>query len=120
MTDRKSWIESSDVFALFSTVVWKIQVAADLRASVGTGMLAVLRPPQQELPELKAGKAWQSGVAMHRREKLRELCDCVRRAATSVLQFLRVGDQALEITGCWATDMRRVQRIARTAIPTTI
>src|SRR5207245_1821253 len=38
----------------------------------------------------------------HGREELRELCSCVRRTAASVLQFLKIGDEAIEITGCWA------------------
>ncbi|MET0164047.1 MAG: 2OG-Fe(II) oxygenase family protein [Vicinamibacterales bacterium] len=47
-------------------------------------------------------EAWQSGHALHRREELHALCDCVSRAAASVLQFLKIGESALEITGCWA------------------
>ena len=36
------------------------------------------------------------------REALRELCvTAVSRAAASVLQFLKIGDAAIEITGCW-------------------
>lgn len=27
---------------------------------------------------------------------------CVERSATSILRFQRIGDEALEITGCWA------------------
>jgi uncharacterized protein (TIGR02466 family) len=50
----------------------------------------------------RSGEAWQSGHALHRREELHALCDCVSRAAASVLQFLRIGESAIEITGCWA------------------
>ena len=36
-----------------------------------------------------------------RREELHALCDCVSRAAASVLQFLKIGEPAIEIAGCW-------------------
>ena len=41
-------------------------------------------------------------MAISGQEELRELCGCVGRAAASVLQFLKIGDEALEITGCWS------------------
>jgi len=102
MTDGKPWIEHSDVFSLFPTLVWKIQVEAGVRESIGASVLALLHSLRQGMPELKAGEAWQSGVALHTREELRELCGCVSRAAASVLQFLKIGAEAIEITGCWA------------------
>ena len=100
---KHSWIESSDVFSLFPTLAWKIQLRAEVHEPIDAGVLGLLRSLRQGLPELKAGEAWQSGHALHRREELRELCGCVSRAAASVLQFLKIGDEAIEITGCWAS-----------------
>ncbi|HLQ03012.1 MAG TPA: 2OG-Fe(II) oxygenase family protein [Burkholderiales bacterium] len=100
---KHSWIESSDVFSLFPTLAWKIQLRAEVHEPIDAGVLGLLHSLRQGLPELKAGEAWQSGHALHRREELRELCGCVSRAAASVLQFLKIGDEAIEITGCWAS-----------------
>lgn len=97
-----SWIENSDVLTLFPTLVWKIQLRAAVHEAIDASVLGVLQSLRQGLPELRPGEAWQSGHGLHQREELRELCGCVSRAAGSVLQFLRIGDAAIEITGCWA------------------
>ena len=97
-----SWIENSDVLSLFPTLVWKIQLRAEVHEPIDASALGLLRSLRQGLPELKTGEVWQSGHALHWREELHELCDCVSRAAASVLQFLNIGERAIEITGCWA------------------
>lgn len=102
ISGKHSWIENSDVFSLFPTLAWKIQLRAEVHEPIDASALALLDSLRQGLPGLKTGEAWQSGHALHRREELRELCGCVRRAAASVLQFLKMGDEAIEITGCWA------------------
>jgi uncharacterized protein (TIGR02466 family) len=99
---KRSWIESSDVLSLFPTLVWKIQLRAGVHEPIDASALGLLRALRPGPPVLKAGEAWQSGHALHKREELRELCDCVRRAAAGVLQFLKIGAEAIEITGCWA------------------
>ena len=99
---KHSWIENSDVFSLFPSLVWKTQLRADVHEPIDASALGLLHSLRQGLPELKTGEAWQSGHALHGREELRELCNCVSRAAASVLQFLKISDEALEITGCWA------------------
>lgn len=96
-----AWIENADVLSLFPTLVWKIQLRAEVHDAIDAGVLGLLHSLRQGLPELKTGEAWQSGHALQRRVELRGLCDCVGRAATSVLQFLKIGDAAIEITGCW-------------------
>ena len=102
ISGKHSWIENSDVVSLFPTLVWKIQLRAEVHEPIDASALGLLHSLRQGLPELKTGEAWQSGHALHRREELRELCDCVSRAAASVLQFLNIGERAIEITGCWA------------------
>src|SRR5260370_17547520 len=99
---KHSWSEESEVFSLFPTLVWKTQLRAEVHEAIDASVLGLLRSLRQGLPELKTGEAWQSGHALHRLEELRELCDRVSRTAAGVLQFLKIGDEAIEITGCWA------------------
>src|SRR5438034_3499440 len=99
---KHSWIEESDVFSLFPTLVWKTQLRAEVHGAIDASVLGLLCSLRQGLPEVKTGEAWQSGHALHRREELRELCDRVSRTAAGVLQFLKIGAEAVEITGCWA------------------
>src|SRR3972149_6872532 len=101
ISGRHPWIENSDVVSLFPTLVWKIQLRAEVHEPINASALALLHSLRQGQPELKFGEAWQSGHAMHRREELHALCDCVSRAAASVLQFLKIGEPEIEITGCW-------------------
>lgn len=102
VSGRHAWIESSDVLSLFPTLVWKFQLRAELHERINAGAFELLQSLRQGLPELKPGEAWQSGHGLHRREELHELCDCVGRATASILQFLKIGEQEIQITGCWA------------------
>lgn len=100
---KHSWFEDSDVLSLFPTLVWKIRLRAVQREAVDASVLGLLPFLRRGSPELSESEAWQSGHGLHRRQELRELCDCVNRAAAGVLKFLRIGEEAIEITGCWAS-----------------
>jgi len=101
--ERDPWIEASDVIPMFPALVWKIQIKAELHDAMDTKILAALERIRRDLPELGAGQGWQSEQTLHEREELRDLVSCINNAAKSVLRFLRVGYDAFEITGCWAT-----------------
>src|SRR5207247_9163434 len=58
---------------------------------------------RRELPKLAPGQGWQSEQTLHGRDEFGQLAACVGNAAKSILRFLRVGYEACEITGCWAT-----------------
>src|SRR5258708_9252724 len=97
------WIEASEVIPMFPTLVWKILLEAELRSAIDAKILAALEGIRRGLPRLEAGQGWQSEQTLHAREEFLDLAACVGNAARSVLRFLRIGDQALRITGCWAT-----------------
>ena len=101
--ERDPWIETSDVIPMFPTLVWKIQINAALHDAMDAKILAVLEGIRRDLPKLGAGQGWQSEQTLHEREEFRDLVACVNNAARSVLRFLRIGYDAFEITGCWAT-----------------
>jgi uncharacterized protein (TIGR02466 family) len=101
VSGKHSWIESSDVLSLFATLVWKIQLGAEVHERIDRSALGLLHSLRQGLSELKSGEAWQSGHDLHARKELHELCDCVSRAAASVLQFLKFAEREIQITGCW-------------------
>jgi uncharacterized protein (TIGR02466 family) len=101
------WIEASDVIPMFPTLVWKILLEAELRSAIDAKILAALEGIRRGLPRLEPGQGWQSEHALHQREELRQLAACVGNTAKSILRFLRVGYEACEITGCWATVLAR-------------
>lgn len=96
------WIEASDVIPMFPTLVWKIQLKAELQEAIDAQILAALERMRREVPELAPGQGWQSDKTLQELDEFRDLISCVNDAAKSVLRFLRVGYDAFEITGCWA------------------
>ena len=101
------WIEASEVIPMFPTLVWKILLEAEMRSAIDAKILAALEGIRRGLPRLEAGQGWQSEQTLHAREEFLDLAACVGNATRSVLRFLRIGDQAVEMTGCWATVLAR-------------
>ena len=97
------WIAVSDVIPMFPTLVWKIELKAALRDEIDAKMLAALAELRRGLPALAAGQGWQSEQTLHERAEFRELMVCAGRAAKSILHFLHVGYEEMEVTACWAT-----------------
>jgi uncharacterized protein (TIGR02466 family) len=103
VNDTHPWIEASDVIPMFPTLVWKISLKPELRDAIDTKVMATLESLRRGLPVLEAGHGWQSEQTLHEREEFQELISCVNHVATSVLRFLRIGYELIEITACWAT-----------------
>jgi uncharacterized protein (TIGR02466 family) len=84
-------------------LVWKFLLEAERRTAIDAKILATLEEMRHELPKLAPGQGWQSEQTLHGREEFEPLAACVGNAARSILRFLRIGYEACEITGCWAT-----------------
>jgi uncharacterized protein (TIGR02466 family) len=97
------WLETSDVIPMFPTLVWKVLLNAELRDAIDARVLATLQSLRHDLPRLAPGHGWQSEQTLHQREEFQELMSCVRNVAESILRFWRIGEEAIEVTGCWAT-----------------
>ena len=93
-------ITASDVIPMFPTLVWKLQLEREFHEAVDAKILIAIATMRRG--ELGPGQGWQSEHTLHEREELRELVASIRQAARSVLRFLRIGYEAVEITGCWA------------------
>jgi uncharacterized protein (TIGR02466 family) len=97
------WIEQSDVVPMFPTLVWKIQLATERHQAIDTRVLRALEGMRKNPAEVAPGAGWQSHQTLHELEEFQDLVSCINHAAKSILRFLRIGYEALEITGCWAT-----------------
>jgi uncharacterized protein (TIGR02466 family) len=97
------WLQASDVIPMFPTLVWKVQLQPVLRDRIDARVFAVLERMRRDAPALNPGEGWQSERELHWRDELAELVSCVDGTARSILRFLRIGEDAFEITGCWAT-----------------
>ena len=88
---------------MFPTLVWKIEIEAELREAINPKILAALARMRRDAPQLGFGHGWQSDKTLHELEEFRDLVACVDKAAKSVLRFLKIAYDAVEISGCWAT-----------------
>ena len=101
------WSQASDVIPMFPTLVWKIELGAQLREAIGARVLAALAHLRRDLPPLAPGQGWQSVQSLHELDDFRDLVSCVHRVLPGILQFLRIGYDAYEVTACWATVLAR-------------
>lgn len=97
------WRQASDVVSMFPTLVWKIELDEGVRDAITARVFELLTALRRDGPPLAHGQGWQSERTLHQRDELAELVACVEAATRSVLRFLRIGSDAFEITGCWAT-----------------
>ena len=94
--------EASDVLRLFPTFVWKARVTPSVRQGIEDDVLAKLDEMRLGAGEPAPGRGWQSAKDLHHLDEFRRLVACIHEAAESVLEFLKSGDGAFEITGLWA------------------
>ncbi len=92
---------------MFPTLVWKVALDPAIHEPMDARLLAALAAMRRDLPPLARGQGWQSVTTLHEHEEFRELCAYGRDLARSVLRFLRIGVDAVVITGCWATVLAR-------------
>ena len=102
MSKKDTWLKDSEVLSVFPTLVWKIQLTSEFRQRVNSSILRVIDPLKPDLAELPPGGSWQSGQDLHTREQLVEFISCIDSTAQTVLRFLKVAHNGIEITGCWA------------------
>jgi uncharacterized protein (TIGR02466 family) len=88
---------------MFPTLVWKVQLQAQLRDTISARVLPALSLMRSQHPPLGHGEGWQSIQTLHTLEEFQELVSPVRQAVEGILRFLRIGYDAFEITACWAT-----------------
>ncbi len=102
MKSKDKWMEASEVLSIFPTFVWKIQSTSDFRQRVNSNILQLIDQIKPDLAEIPPGGSWQSGQDLHNREQMMDLISCIDSTAQTVLRFLKVGQNEIEITGCWA------------------
>lgn len=103
MTSKQDqWIENADVLSVFPTFVWKVQSTSEFYMRVNAKILEVLNRINPGFADIPAGGSWQSAQQLHKREELADLLAFIRTTAKTVLRFLKVSYDAIDITGCWA------------------
>lgn len=103
MTSKNdNWIEDSDVLSIFPTFVWQIQSTPEFYEKVNSKILTVLNRMKPDLADIPSGGSWQSDQQLHRREEFSDLKLCILATTKTILRFLKIGYDAVEVTDCWA------------------
>src|SRR5580704_9972554 len=101
MVDENTrWREASDVLPIFATLVWKLELEAQLREAICAQTLAALARLRRDLPPLAPGQGWQSVQSLHELDDFRDLVSCMHRVVPGILRFLSIGCDAYEVTAC--------------------
>lgn len=101
-TEAAKGFRSTTVLRIFPTFVWKGELQRESYAPINRCIIGKLNKLRRAAPSLKPGEGWQSGHDLHTLPELHGLVSYVKTAVASVLDFLRVGHEGFEITGCWA------------------
>jgi uncharacterized protein (TIGR02466 family) len=96
------WLENSDVFSLFPTLVWKIQLPVKFVIDQNSIILKTIREIHPGLDDVQTADSWQSHQLLHEEAELGELMTRINSAAEKVLRFLKVSTTDIGVTGCWA------------------
>ncbi|MCH7931744.1 MAG: 2OG-Fe(II) oxygenase family protein [Proteobacteria bacterium] len=87
---------------MFPTFVWQAELEPAIHRRINRTIAAKLDEIRRPAPALEPGQAWQSAQDLHTLDEFRELVSCVDEAAATVLDYLKIGGDAIEITACWA------------------
>jgi len=92
--------ETAEVLRLFPTFVWKAQLRREVYQPINAAILDALA---ELMPSGEPGGAmlWQSRHGLHRLPALSGLVSVIDNAVREVISFLKIGDHACDITGCW-------------------
>ena len=103
MDAREKVVQFADSHSvrLFPTLVWRAELEEDARTCINEGVLKVLAGLRRSVRPLQSGEGWQSKHDLHNSEYFAELVACVNAVAIEVLGFLKIGHEAVTITGCW-------------------
>ncbi len=102
LTKDDNWIENSNILSIFPTFVWTIQSTPNFYNKVNTKILKALNGLNPNLASISPGDSWQSHQQLHKRKEFNDLVPRIVTTAITVLQFLKISYDAIEITGCWA------------------
>ena len=98
----EDWLQDSDVYSLFPTLVWKIQLPVEIVVNQNPLIINAIRKINPAIDDIEAAASWQSHQLLHQLTELDQLMSCVNSATHKVLRFLNIGATDIEVTGCWA------------------
>ena len=99
---EQSPIMEARAMRLFPTVLWRAEIRPDACRRINEAIVAKLAALRRGTANPAAGRGWQSGHDLHKLDAFHELIESIAVTVRDVLDYLRIGEVAFEITGCWA------------------
>ena len=99
---EKSPIQEARAMRLFPTVVWRAEIRRDAHRRINEEIVEKLAELRRGTAAPAAGHGWQSEHDLHELDEFRELTECIGMTVRDAFEYLRIGEVAFEITGCWA------------------
>jgi uncharacterized protein (TIGR02466 family) len=99
---EQSPILDARAMRLFPTVVWRAEIRPDACRRINEAIVAKLAALRRGTAAPAAGRGWQSGHDLHELHEFRELTEIIDVTVKDVLDYLRIGEVAFEMSGCWA------------------
>ena len=98
----EDWLQNSDVYSLFPTLAWKLQLPAEIVTNHNPLIVDAIRKINPKIDEFEEATSWQSHQLLHEEAELEQVMSCITRATHKILRFLKIGANDIEVTGCWA------------------
>lgn len=103
MNDKNhSKFESSQIISMFPTFVWQTMLKNEVYQTINESILNKLAELKQSISNISPSGNWQSNQKLHELKEFQALISCVNTTTTGVLEFLKIGHNGFNITGCWA------------------
>ena len=102
MENENGKFESREIISMFPTFVWQTMIKEQIYQTLNAEIVKKLNTLRQSKPEVDQDISWQSDGDLHKLPEFGELISLVKEVTKSVLAFLKVGYEGIEITGCWA------------------
>ena len=102
MENENGKFESREIISMFPTFVWQTMIKEEIYQTLNAEIVKKLNTLRQTKPEVDQDISWQSDGDLHKLPEFGELISLVKEVTKSVLAFLKVGYEGIEITGCWA------------------
>jgi uncharacterized protein (TIGR02466 family) len=102
LRDLEPMFDTPDLLQIFPSFVWRACLKPDLAKSINAALLDSIRDIGAPFTHIKPGESWQSDHDLHERERFGTITSHLKLAAENVLSYLKVTNNDIQLTGCWA------------------
>ncbi len=74
---EENWLQNSDVYSLFPTLVWKIQLPRSVVATQNPVIIDLLKKINTDLADIEVAATWQSHQSLHEETELDQMMLCI-------------------------------------------